>query len=1072
MNKRSRSLTALIICISVIILSCPVSVSGDSGEIQGIFDSGSGTASDPYKIRTKKQLLDFASAVNNGTSFNGKYISLIGDIELNDVSTQGWQLSAECWTPIGINSSVPFKGIFDGQGFAVRGLTVNGADCGGLFGFLDSAEVKNLVLLNAFIDAKEAGGIAASSKSSSITACKSFGEIRGQNAGGIAGLVTNSTVTNCFNFAEINAGENAGGIAYHLSQNSVLSKSINHGDISAGENAAGLAGVCFGSIDYCINTGFVTSRDAAAGIAADHRGRITYSSNHGEIRSEASSGGLCTVSWGEIRNCYNAGAVSADSYSGGIIANCLSSKSVFYCYNAGTVSGIGSKGPISATYSNEGFGACYYLDTCIEDSTNNQGQALTRSDMQKAVSFTDWDFTSTWRIRPSSDYKYPILISAPAFVRVSSVSLSSGEVSIPEGEAVKLIASISPAGADGGYIRFFTDSNDILSVSQDGTVTGLKPGMATVYAASADGGFFDSCTVTVSEKSIPAESIRLNNSELTLNAGESQRLLCEILPEGAECEITWISEKEEIASVSADGVVIAIKEGKTVITASAAGGLSASCTVTVIKPYVPVSGVSLNAEFIELDEATRYFCLTATVFPENATNKNVRWVSSDPTVATVDADGRVYAVYAGEADIIIMVITECGSKTASCRVRVKPLIKRVTSVTVTPAELLMTAGEQKSLTVTVLPEDADDKTVYWFSDSPEIVSVNQNGGITALSEGTATVSATSQDGGLTGYCRVTVMAAPVFVSGVTLNKQSLSLYPDESYRLIASISPENADNKAVVWGSSDPHVARVDQSGVVTGKTAGSAVIIVRTVDGGFTASCNVTVRPKEKNVQSISLNKNALALTVGEAEKLIATILPVDAANKNIVWSSSNLSVASVSQDGVVTALKAGTATIKATTQDKGLSASCTVVVTNPNRSITLAAGSAYKINAENRILYNIKPGTKVSELLKGLGAGSFEVRAADGKLLSVNSVIPTGASISLIADGKAADTLSIAVLGDVNGDGSITAADARLTLRFVAKLETPTEIKRLASDVNGHGVSAADARLILRVVAKLQTL
>ena len=150
---------------------------------------------------------------------------------------------------------------------------------------------------------------------------------------------------------------------------------------------------------------------------------------------------------------------------------------------------------------------------------------------------------------------------------------------------------------------------------------------------------------------------------------------CARFYEGAECEITWISEKEEIASVSADGVVIAIKEGKTVITASAAGGLSASCTVTVIKPYVPVSGVSLNAEFIELDEATRYFCLTATVFPENATNKNVRWVSSDPTVATVDADGRVYAVYAGEADI--KVITECGSKTASCRVRVKPLIKRV-----------------------------------------------------------------------------------------------------------------------------------------------------------------------------------------------------------------------------------------------------------------------------------------------------------------------------------------------------------------------------------------------------------
>ena len=168
----------------------------------------------------------------------------------------------------------------------------------------------------------------------------------------------------------------------------------------------------------------------------------------------------------------------------------------------------------------------------------------------------------------------------------------------------------------------------------------------------------------------------------------------------------------------------------------------------------------------------------------------------------------------------------------------------------------------------------------------------------------------------------------VLVTGVSLDKESLKLEIGSFDTLIATIHPENAADKSTTWSSSNSSVASVDNNGNVAGVGEGSAKITVTTNDGGFTATCQVTVRQKTP-VTGVSLDKESLTLEIDDSDTLIATVLPDDASDKSVTWSSSNSSVATVDNNGKVTAVKEGQATITVTTNDCGYKDDCDVTVT-----------------------------------------------------------------------------------------------------------------------------------------------
>ena len=350
---------------------------------------------------------------------------------------------------------------------------------------------------------------------------------------------------------------------------------------------------------------------------------------------------------------------------------------------------------------------------------------------------------------------------------------------------------------------------------------------------------------------------------------------------------------------------------------------------------VSVTNVALNVTSLELTEGDEA-SLTATVTPENATNKKVSWTSSDHNVATV-SNGKVTAVKAGNATITV--ITEDGGKSATCEITVMAKVYSVESVSLDKTSVELTEGDDVTLIATVSPDNATNKTVTWNS-SDETVATVANGKVTAIKAGTATITVTTEDGGKTATCEVTVVAKPtepsepenpgnpetVSVTNVSLDKTSVELAEGDDVTLIATVSPDNATNKTVTWNSSDETVATV-ANGKVTAVKAGTATITVTTEDGSKTATCEVTVNAKVYPVESVSLDKTSVELTEGDDVTLTATVSPDNATNKTVTWNSSDETVAIVA-NGKVTAIKAGTATITVTTEDGSKTATCEVTV------------------------------------------------------------------------------------------------------------------------------------------------
>ena len=427
------------------------------------------------------------------------------------------------------------------------------------------------------------------------------------------------------------------------------------------------------------------------------------------------------------------------------------------------------------------------------------------------------------------------------------------------------------------------------------------------------------------EVTVGVSSVTVTPSRIEIIEGGSAALSARVSPEAASDRVvSWSSSDRSVATVDKTGTVQGIKPGTATVTATAEGK-SGTCAVTVKAKAVNVTEVTLDKTELTLTEGETE-TLTATVRPDNADNRKVTWSSDKTEVATVDGDGRVTAVKSGEA--VVTVTTEDGGKTASCKVTVKANTVSVTEVTLDRTELTLTEGETETLTATVKPDNADNRKVTWSSDKTEIATVDGAGRVTAVKAGEAVITVTTEDGGKTATCKVTVKAKTVSVTEVTLDKTELTLTEGETETLTATVKPDNADNRKVTWISDKTDVATVGGDGKVTAVKAGEAVVTVTTEDGGKTATCKVTVKAKAVPVTGVEVNPWAVTLSVRGTSKLSYTIRPADATNQNVKWESESPSVATVDSEGNVQGVAAGTAKICVTTEDGGFKSYCTVTV------------------------------------------------------------------------------------------------------------------------------------------------
>ena len=512
-----------------------------------------------------------------------------------------------------------------------------------------------------------------------------------------------------------------------------------------------------------------------------------------------------------------------------------------------------------------------------------------------------------------------ITVNAP----LTGITLNKTEITLKKGTSETLVAALRPEDTTDDVTVTWTSADpSVASVDNNGKITAHKDG-ETVVTAKA-GNFEAICVVNVQE--VKLTGISLNEDTLIVNKGEnSGELLVKYEPENTTDDktVTWTSSNENVATVEG-GVVTGIGTGTATITAKV-GEFAATCEVSVIAKLQSITITpDKDVNSLEIGDTVN---MTVGYDPVDTTDsKEIVWKSMDESIATVDANGTVTAVKGGMTKIVATSV-EDSSITAECDIKV---LIHTTSIQLNRTQIDLLKGEStEPLTVTFIPANTDDsREITWTSSDESVATVDAKGKITALKEGTATITAETVEGGFTASCDVNVAEIHVTDAVLSTDLNPSVLYAGQTHTLKVTITPENTtDNVYYTYKSSDDEIASVSNKGVVSAQKEGKAKITITVSAGNFTKELVYDIEVKEIPLESIAFKEEITPLEEGQTAQLEIIFNPENTTvDKNIVWSSANTDVATISDNGLVTAVKAGTTTITAKAGGKEVSYELTV--------------------------------------------------------------------------------------------------------------------------------------------------
>ena len=418
---------------------------------------------------------------------------------------------------------------------------------------------------------------------------------------------------------------------------------------------------------------------------------------------------------------------------------------------------------------------------------------------------------------------------------------------LPVKKSVQIQTAVTPKTEKNKKVTLTADDDTIVKIKGN-TVTGLKSGETVLTIASqANPEVTVKFTVLVFQ---PVTRLAVTASEKSVAAGESISLTPAFTPEDATLKtVTWSSSNEGTATVDENGNVTGVKKGSVRITAAANDGSGIKASINV--------KVTQNAEEITLDKTEitvdtgRNTVLKATVLPKETDNKKVTWASSDESVATVNAQGRITGVALGDCEIICTSVTN-GEVQAKAVVHVQ---QPVTKVTFGEAPEIY-AGESAQLTWTTEPANASNPAVSFKSGNEKVLTVDENGVITALQSGNTYVDVVTKDGS-NRKARLKIRVLQ-HVTGVHMKRETAYIDISATNTTTAILEPSNASNQHMTWESADPSVATVEpvknQTNRVSikGLREGETVITGTTEDGGFQATLLVKVGDWESSLKLV----------------------------------------------------------------------------------------------------------------------------------------------------------------------------------------------------------------------------
>ncbi len=432
---------------------------------------------------------------------------------------------------------------------------------------------------------------------------------------------------------------------------------------------------------------------------------------------------------------------------------------------------------------------------------------------------------------------------------VQNIKLQNNIIQIKKDEVYNMSVTIIPSTAKNVDLTWYSSNENVATVSQDGSIKGISQGSCTITVKTSNGNV-DTCLVKVTDDENgpnKIEKITLDTTKLVLKKNAIYTLNYETVPEKTSAKLLWISSDSSVIKVE-DGVITALSEGSATLTVRS-GNITESCYITVVTgdentpdviddgKTIQVDSVSLNQQELSLLKGTTYTFI-ALVAPDNATDKSVVWESSNEKVAAVDQNGNVNAISVGET--IIKVTTKNG-KTAQCTVTVIDQKDETEEyeISLNNTTASLKEGEGLQLVETITPDNTHTMSVTWESSNTSIATVT-NGYVTALKEGTVTITATLENG-KSASCNITVLKKEIKPILINLNATYVTLRVNGTSQLTATVLPKNSTNKTITWESSNSSIVSVNSNGRITGKKKGRAIITAK-AHNGVKAECVVVV--------------------------------------------------------------------------------------------------------------------------------------------------------------------------------------------------------------------------------------
>ncbi len=472
------------------------------------------------------------------------------------------------------------------------------------------------------------------------------------------------------------------------------------------------------------------------------------------------------------------------------------------------------------------------------------------------------------------------------------------------------------------------------------------------------------CMLCAGAQAEEAVTVTLSDTELTLEVGKTAALKATILPKSArKAGVAYLSSNEAIATVNERGKITAVSVGECEVIASSVADPAATATVKV-RVVIAVKKMALT-----LEPETLYVGQTAKVnvaySPMEATYQSATFTSARPAVATVTEDGRVTGISKGSANIIA--VSADGKCKTTLRLNVGQLPE---SIVLSEESIEIVVGKQGSLRATVLPKNANNQKVTWFSADESIATVDSRGRIKAISRGETTITATSLE--LPQISASATVKAVQLATGVTFDNNAYQVLLGQTVQVAARVQPDTASNQSVTYSVRDKRIAAVDENGLLTGLKGGKTTVYATAADGSrkrAQATVEVIVP-----VTGVSYKRAGLRVGAGGYGTFTAEITPKDASNKNMTWVSADESIASVS--GTTNRFKVkghrwGRTKVTGTTEDGGYTVTVDVNVGTLRNAIRVVSveirnGRPY-LRLRNRSDMNI---TEVRYVMRGFDA------------------------------------------------------------------------------------------------------